>query len=55
MNVGKHDNRLEYIEFVEGQQKQGKVDCPKRLEIFCPLCHTQQEAKDTQWPFLMST
>ena len=35
MNVGKDHNRLEYIEFVEGQQKQGKEDCPKSLEIFC--------------------
>ena len=38
MKVGKDDNGLEYIEFVEGQQKRGKEDCAKSLEIFCPLC-----------------
>ena len=51
INVGKDDNGLEYIEFVEGHQKQGKEDCPKRLEIFCPLCHMKQEMKDAQLPF----
>ena len=55
INVGKDDNGLKYIEFVEGQQKQGKEDCPKRLEIFCSLCICNRKWNMPSCPFLTST